>query len=99
MDEKRYRFWWLLHRRVVMGEELQAAEQRDYQAGRAELEAEEWRDLRVPLTELRSAQARLRDLTLRNQQLTEEESALRRQASELEERYAALTGEELGLGV
>ena len=59
MDEQRYQAWWLLHRRVVTGEALSTKEQHDYEAGRTELESEEWNNLRITPAELRSTQARL----------------------------------------
>jgi len=99
MDEQRYQAWWLLHRRVASGETLSAEEQRDYEAGRAELEAEEWASLHTAPAQLQLVQARLRELSARHQQLAQQEATLREQAAALEERYAALTGEKLGLGV
>ena len=41
MDEQAYQYWQVLHRRVVMGETLSAAEQAVYEAGCEELDAEE----------------------------------------------------------
>jgi hypothetical protein len=99
MDEQHYQDWWLLHRRVVTGETLSPDEQRDYEAGREELEAEEWAQLRPARAELHAMQLRLRKLTSYNQQLAQQEDVLRREAAALEERYATLTGETLGLVV
>ncbi len=97
MDERQYKVWWQLHRRTAVGEPLSDEEERAYQAGLAELEAEEWAE-RPPLAELlRPLQEQLRTLTARNQQLAQEEAALRAQAAELERNYRALTGEPLGL--
>jgi hypothetical protein len=41
MNEQQYKIWWQLHRRVTVGEQLFEEEQRAYQSGLAELEAEE----------------------------------------------------------
>jgi precorrin-6B methylase 1 len=41
MNEQQYKIWWQLHRRVAVGEQLSEEEQRAYQSGLAELEAEE----------------------------------------------------------
>jgi hypothetical protein len=99
MDEKVYQAWWPLHLRVALGEALSAEEQRVYEAGRAELEAEEQSELRRDVTELRALQAQLREMTARDRELAQQEAMLRQQAAQLEHRYLALTGEPLGLEV
>ena len=99
MDEKQYRAWWVLHRRIVKGEILSPEESRAYEAGRAELEAEEWASLRTATVALRPLQERLRELITQNQQLAQQEAALRQRAVELEHQYLMLTGEPLGLEV
>lgn len=55
MNEQRYQAWWLLHRRAAKGETLSAEEQRDYEAGRAELEAEEWASLKMAPADLNAS--------------------------------------------
>jgi len=82
MDERQYQAWWQLHRRVAVGERLSDEEQHTYQAGLAELEAAEWAELRPATELLRPLQKRLRELTTRNQQLAQEEAALRIRAME-----------------
>ncbi len=99
MDENVYQAWWRLHLRVALGEELSAEEQRVYEAGRAELEAEEHGQLRRDVSELRKLQARLREMMARDRELAQQEAMLRQQAAQLEQRYLALVGEPLGLEV
>ena len=99
MDEQQYKIWWPLHRRVAVGEHLSDEEQRVYQAGLAELEAEEWAERRPAAEQLRPLQEQWRALTARNQQLAQEEAALRALVAELEHNYLAVTGEPLGLEV
>jgi phage shock protein A len=99
MDEQQYQTWWTLHRRVAKGESLSAEERRVYEVGRRALEAEEWASLRQAAADLRPLQERLRELTAHNQQLAQQEAALRERAAELEQHYLALTGEKLGLEV
>jgi len=99
MDEQRYRAWWVLHRRAAKGETLSEEERRLYEAGRAELESEEWAGLRTAAVALRPLQERLRELAARNRSLAQREAALREQAADLERQYRALTGEALGLEV
>ncbi len=82
-----------------MGEALSAEEQHRYEAGRAQLQAEEQAELRHDVTELRALQAQLRDLTARDQELARQETLLREQAARLERQYLAVTGQPLGLEV
>jgi hypothetical protein len=99
MEEKQYKIWWELHRRVAKGETLSEEERSVYETGRAELQAEEWADLREPSINIQLLRERWRQLTERSQQLDREETALREMATQLEQQYFALTGENLGLGV
>jgi len=99
MDEQQYKAWWPLHLRVALGEALSAEEQRLYEAGRAELQAEEQAELRHDVTELRAVQAQFRELTARDQELARQETLLREQAARLERQYLALTGKSLGFEV
>ncbi|MGH9845562.1 MAG: hypothetical protein ACREEM_43180 [Blastocatellia bacterium] len=69
MDEQQYKVWWQLHRRAAVGEQLSDEEERAYQAGLAELEAEEWAERRPAIELLRPLQEQLREITARNQQL------------------------------
>lgn len=99
MDEEQYKAWWPLHLRVALGEALSEEEQGLYEAGRAELQAEEQAELRHEVTELRALQAQLRELTARDQELAREETLLREQATRLERQYLVVTGKPLGLEV
>lgn len=99
MDEQQYKIWWQLHRRAAVGERLPDEDAGAYQAGLATLEAEEWAERRPATELLRPLQEQWRALTARNQQLAQEEAALRAQATELERNYLALTGEPLGLEI
>jgi hypothetical protein len=99
MDEQQYKAWWPLHLRVALGETLSDEEKRLYEAGRAELQAEEQTELRHDVTELRALQAQLRELTARDQELAREETLLREQAARLERQYLVVTGKPLGLEV
>jgi predicted RNase H-like nuclease (RuvC/YqgF family) len=99
MNEQQHKAWWPLHLRVVLGEPLSAAEQSVYEAGRAELQAEERAALRHDVAEARALQTQLRELTARERLLEQQESSLREQAAQLEQRYLSLTGEPLGLEV
>lgn len=99
MDENRYQAWWPLHLRAALGETLSAEEQRVYEAGCAELQAEEKAERRRDVTELRALLAQLREMTARDRELAQQEALLRQQAAQLEQRYLALTGEPLGLEV
>lgn len=65
MDEQQHKVWWQLHRRTAVGEPLSDEEERAYQAGLAELEAEEWAELRHDPTELRALQVQSQQLTAR----------------------------------
>lgn len=97
MDEGRYRIWWKLHRRVSQGEPLSDKELHIYLSSRAELEAEERAGLFKVAETLGPLQERLRELRVRNQNLLQQEATLRERATELEQRYVALTGEPLGI--
>ena len=99
MDEQQHEIWWELHRRVSKGETLSDEDNQIYQAGRAELEAEEWASLPKASEAVRPLQERLRELIARNQNLVRQEATLRQRATELEQRYLALTGEPLGIEV
>ncbi|MGH9842480.1 MAG: hypothetical protein ACREEM_27370 [Blastocatellia bacterium] len=99
MDEQQYKAWWPLHLRVALGERLSDEEQRFYEAGRAELQAEERAELRQDVTELRALQAQLQALAARDQELAREEMHLREQAARLERQYLAVTGKPLGLEI
>ncbi|MGH9801653.1 MAG: hypothetical protein ACRD82_14915 [Blastocatellia bacterium] len=99
MDEQQYKAWWPLHRRAAVGEQLSGEEQHAYQVGLAELEAEEWAELRPAAEILRPLKERMRTIEARKQQLSQEEAAVRAQIAELERNYLAVTGEPLGLEI
>jgi hypothetical protein len=98
MEEQAYNTWWQLHCRVALGETLTPEENRIYEAGRAELENEEWNEMRWGV-DWEVWKERWRELEARNQQLAQQEAELRARAAELELQYFALTGEEVALGV
>jgi hypothetical protein len=68
MDEQAYQYWQVLHRRMMSGEMLNAAEQAAYEAGCQDLDAaerldsnlERWRELRAPIVAAEAEQQRLR---------------------------------------
>ena len=95
MDETRYKTWWQLHRRVAVGETLSDDEQRDYQAGLAELEAEEQLPPSSLESEWQTLRTQFRELTARKQELIRQEAQLQQYAAELERRYPAVAGEPL----
>jgi len=99
MDEQQHKIWWQLHRRVSKGETLADEDEQIYQAGRTEMEAEEWAVLGKPAAALRPLQARWREMITRNENLARQETVLRQRATELEAHYLALTGEHLGIEV
>jgi microcompartment protein CcmL/EutN len=84
-------------RAIGAGNQLSDEEARTYQAGLAELEAEEWAERRPAMERLRPLQEQLREISARNQQLAQEETALRVLIAELERNDLAVTGEPLGL--
>jgi hypothetical protein len=99
MEEQAHNTWWQLHCRVALGETLTPEENRIYEAGRAELEIEEWNEMRRATVDWEVWKERWRELEARNEQLAQQEAELRAYAAELEQRYFELTGEEVAVGV
>jgi len=99
MNEQQYKIWWQLHRRVAVGERLSDEEQQVYQAGLAELEAEEMAALRPNDDEWQALRAQWSELAARRQELARQETILRARATELERQYLALTHYPIGLEV
>jgi hypothetical protein len=99
MEEREYQIWWQLHRRVATGKILSDHERRIYEAGRMAMETDDMSLLHPFTPDWEVWQDRWRELNQRNQQLAEQESALRRLATELEQQYLKLTGEKIGLEV
>ena len=103
MDETIYARWWQLHLSVARGEKLDATAQADYDAGQAELDAEEralWEN--ANLTALRRLKAEVEKLETSHDQLQSRSRSLDRQVWTLEGAYMGLTGLELsgqGYGV
>jgi len=60
MEEKQYKIWWELHRRVAKGETLPEEENKVYQAGLVEMETEEWNEIVKPSAVFQSLQERWR---------------------------------------
>ena len=91
MNEQQYKIWWQLHRRVAVGGQLSEEEQRAYQSGLAELEAEEMAALSPADDEWQALREQWGELAMRRQELARQEAALRVRATELERQYLALT--------
>jgi cell division protein FtsB len=81
VDSQAYQQWQSLHRRVVQGERLSAAEQAAYDAGCRELDAEEHLDGNL---------AQLRELRTAIAEAETEQQSLRDRETELDARIAAL---------
>jgi hypothetical protein len=88
MDEQAYQYWQVLHRRVIMGETLRAAQQAAYEAGCQELDAEERLDGNL---------ARLRELRRQIAAAETAQQCLREREAELDARIITLE-EELASG-
>jgi len=99
MNEQQYRIWWQLHRRVAVGEQLSEEEQRAYQSGLAELEAEEMAALSSADDEWQALREQWGEVAMRRQELARQEAALRVRATELERQYLALTHYPIGLEI
>jgi len=69
MNEQQYKIWWQLHRRVAVGEQLSEEEQRAYQSGLAELEAEEMAALSPADDEWQALREQWEELALRRLRL------------------------------
>jgi len=99
MNERQYKIWWQLHRRAAVGERLSEEEQRAYQSGLAELEAEEMAALSPADDEWQALREQWGELAVRRQELARQEAALRVRATELERQYLALTRYPIGLEI
>jgi hypothetical protein len=97
MDDTTYSRWWQLHRRVARGDNLDPAEQTEYETGLAALDYEEkrqWED--ADLAVLRELKAEVERLEMAQAQLQSKSHRLDRQIWTLEGAYMMLTGLELG---
>lgn len=96
MDQATYQQWWQLHIRAARGESLSAGEQAIYEAGLAELDAEE-KLLRenANLDLLRRLKAEVERLEATHTQLQTRSQRLDRRIWMLEGAYMGLTGLEL----
>ena len=97
MDQAIDRQWWQLHIRAARGESLIAGEQAVYDAGLAELDAQEkllWEDANLDL--LRHLKAEVERLEATHAQLQAKSQRLDRRIWTLEGAYMGLTGLELG---
>jgi len=99
MNEQQYKIWWQLRRRVAVGGQLSEEEQRAYQSGLAELEAEEMAALSPADDEWQALREQWGELAMRRQELARQEAALRVRATELERQYLALTHYPIGLEI
>lgn len=96
MDHAIDQQWWQLHIRAAKGESLSAGEQAVYEAGLAELDAEEqllWQDANLDL--LRRLKAEVERLEATHAQLQATSQRLDRRIWTLEGAYMGLTGLEL----
>lgn len=96
MDKATYQQWWQLHIRAARGESLSAGEQAIYEAGLAELDAEEKllrEDANLHL--LRRLKAEVERLEATHAQLQAKSQRLDRRIWMLEGAYMGLTGLEL----
>jgi hypothetical protein len=96
MDEQAYQYWQVLHRRVIMGETLRAAEQAAYEAGCQELDAEERLDSN--LARLRELRTQIAAAETEQQRLRAQETALDARIAALEARLDTRTRQLLGIG-
>ena len=95
MDETTYRAWQALHDRWAQGETLTQEEQATYEAGCAELDAEEI--LPGSLDTLQAAHAKARELDAHLARAQAEADALRAQIAKAEARLSEPTRRRLGL--
>jgi len=96
MDQAAYQHWWQLHIRVARGDGLNASELALYEAGVAELDAEEqaqWEDANIE--RLRQLKAAVDRLEATHAQLQAKNQQLDRRIWTLEGAYMSLTGLEL----
>jgi len=95
MDETAYRAWQALHDRWARGETLTKEEQAAYDAGCAELDAEEI--LPGSLNDLQTIHAKARELDAKIARAQAEAAALRAQIAESEARLSEPTRRRLGI--
>lgn len=96
MDQATYQQWWQLHIRAARGESLSAGEHAIYEAGLAELDAEEkllFEDANLDL--LRRLKAEVERLEATHAQLQARSQRLDQRIWMLEGAYMGLTGLEL----
>jgi predicted RNase H-like nuclease (RuvC/YqgF family) len=96
MDEQAYQYWQVLHRRIIKGETLSAAEQAVYETGCQELDAAERLDSN--LEGLRELRAQIAAVETEQQRLREQEAALDARIVALEARLDTRTRQLLGIG-
>ncbi len=95
MNETAYRTWQALHDRWAQGEALTPEEQEVYEAGCAELDAEEV--LPGSLKNLQAIHAKAKELDAQIARAQSESVALRTQIAETETRLSEATRRRLGL--
>lgn len=96
MEEQAYQYWQVLHRRMMSGEMLSAAEQAVYEAGCQELDAAERLD--GNLERLRELRAPIVAAEMEQQRLREQEAALDARIVALEACLDTRTRQLLGIG-
>src|SRR6266571_2127015 len=96
MDEQAYQYWQVLHRRVAMGETLNAVELAVYESGCQEFDAQERLD--GNLERLRELRAQIAAAETEQQRLREREAELDARIVALESRLDRRTRQFLGIG-
>jgi hypothetical protein len=95
MDEQAYQYWQVLHRRVALGETLNAEEQAAYETGCQELDAEERLD--GNLERLRELRAQIAAAETEQRRLQAREAELDARIVALEARLDTRTRQLLGI--
>lgn len=96
MNEQAYQQWQVLHRRVIMGETLSAAEHQAYEAGCQELDTAERLD--GNLERLRALRAQIASADAERQRLRDQEAELDARIRVLEAHLDSRTRQLLGIG-
>lgn len=95
MDEQAYQYWQALHRRIAMGEILNAVEQVVYESGCQELDTDERLDGNIE--RLRELRAQIAAAETEQQRLQEREAELDARIISLEGRLDTRTRQLLGI--
>src|SRR5262245_29933105 len=96
MDAETYRQWQELHRRILQRDALNASEQKAYEAGCQELDADERLD--GSLEQIRQLREQILSTEAEQQHLREQEAELDARIAALEARLDTRTRQLLGIG-